>query len=117
MDPEIMDYPSDGALDDLSTTCGGDEDGLRAKLIKLERVHDADGNTAIRATYQPVPTDKPYVSKELFFFDITEASASEIKDITIEQLAKGRAFAFPGADSAKVYLEGKEAVVAVYREK
>ena len=117
MEAEIMDYPSNGTLDDLSTTCGGDEDGLRAKLIKLERAHDADGKTAIRATYQPVPLDKPYVSKELFFFDITDASASEIKDITVEELAKGHALAFPDADSAKVYLEGNEAAVAVYREK
>lgn len=117
MDPETMDYPPNGTVEDLSTTCGGDEDGLRAKLIKLERVHDGEGNTAIRATYQPVPLNQPYVSKDLFFFDITDASASEIKDITVKQLAQGRAFAFPGADKAEVYLEGKESLVAVYRAK
>lgn len=66
---------------------------------------------------QPVPLDKPYVSKDLFFFDITDASSDEIKEITIEQLKKGRAFAFEGADSANVYLSGKEAIVAVYRAK
>lgn len=116
MEPIVMDYPPTGTIDDLSTTCGGDEDGLRAKLVKLERAHNAQGDTATRATYQPVPLDQPYVSKELFFFDITEASAQEVNDITVEQLAKGRAFAFNGADSAQVYLESKEAVVAVYRE-
>lgn len=117
MEPKIVDYPSDGTLEDLSTTCGGDEDGFRAKLTNLKRVHDANGKTAIRATYQRVPLDEKYVSKELFFFDITHASSDEIKNITIEQLKKGRAFAFPDADSAQVYLGGKEAVVAIYREK
>lgn len=117
MDPEIIDYPPDGTVDDLTNTTRGDEDGFRAKLVNLKRVHDAAGKKAIRATYQPVPLDKPYVSKDLFFFDITEASSDEIKDITLDQLKKGRAFAFEGADSANVYLKGKEAIVAVYRAK
>lgn len=116
MDPEIIDYGPDGTIDDLSTTCGGDEDGFRAKLVRLQRVEDGDGNTAIRATYQPVPVDERYVPKELFFFDITGSTASERQAIRVEQLALGRAVAFPGADSVEVYLEGDEAVVAIYRE-
>lgn len=115
MDLKTMDYPHNGTVDDLVTTCGGDEDGFRAKLIKLERVRDADGKTAIRATYQRVPFDKPYDSKELFFFDVTGKSAQEKKDLTVEQLAKGRALAFPGADGVEVFLGGEEAVVAIYR--
>lgn len=35
----------------------------------------------------------------------------------IEQLKKGRALAFEGADSVNVYLNKKEAIVAVYRAK
>ncbi|HAF12346.1 MAG TPA: hypothetical protein DHU55_05980 [Blastocatellia bacterium] len=116
MDPEVMDYPPDGTLEDLSTTCGGDEDGLRAKLVKLERAHDNEDNTATRATYEPVPIGDPYVSKELFFFDITDASPQEIHDIAVEQLAQGHALAFPGSDNADVYLNNSEAQVAVYRE-
>ena|SRR5215217_8467141 len=119
MEPEIepMDYPANGTVDDLTNTTRGDEDGLRGKLIRLRRGHNAEGDKAIRATYQIVPDDKPYVSRDLFFFDITDASADEINDITEEQLALGRAFAFDGADSAKVYLNDEEAIVAVYREK
>lgn len=116
MDSEVMDYPPDGSLEELSTTCGGDEDGLRAKLVKLERAHDEEDNTATRATYELVPLDDPYVSKELFFFDITNASPQEIHDIAVEQLAQGHAIAFPGADDADVYLNGNESQVAVYRE-
>ena len=119
MEPEIepMDYPANGTVDDLTNTTRGDEDGLRGKLVRLQRVHNNAGEKAIRATYQIVPDDKPYVSKDLFFFDITDASADEIKEITEDQLEQGNAFAFPGADSANVYLNDKEAIVAVYRAK
>lgn len=116
MDPEIIDYPPDGTVDDLSTTCSGDEDGFRAKLTGLRRVQDGAGNLAIRATYQPVPLNQPYTTKELFFFDITNASASQRHNLTVQQLAQGRALAFAGADNVEVYLGGEEAVVAVYRE-
>lgn len=116
MDLEVMDYPPDGTLDELSGTCGGDEDGLRAKLVGLERVHDEDDNLATRATYEPVPIDDPYSSKELFFFDITNATSQEKHNINVSELAKGHALAFPGADNADVYLKGDEAQVAVYRE-
>jgi hypothetical protein len=113
MEPEVMDYPADGTVDDLSTTCGGDEDGLRAKLVKLERAHDEDEKKATRATYEIVPIDDPYVSKELFFFDITKLTAKQIQDITVDQLAKKHSVLF---DKAEVYLDDAEAVVAVYRE-
>lgn len=113
MEPEVIDYPPDGTLDDLSTTCGGDEDGLRAKLVQLERVHDKDDKTATRATYTPVPIDDPYVSKDLFFFDITKLTAQQVHDITVKQLALKRSVLF---DKAEVYLNDAEAVVAVYRQ-
>ena len=113
---KTMDYPSNGTIDDLTNTFIGDEDFFRAKLIKLERVHNAEGDTAIRATYQRVPPDEEYVSKDLFLFDITDASADDIKDITEEQLAASHALAFPDADKAEVYLAGAEAIIAIFRE-
>jgi hypothetical protein len=113
MDPEVMDYPPDGTLDDLSTSCGGDEDGLRAKLVKLERAHDNEDKTATRATYEPISLDDPYVSKELFFFDITNLTPQQIHDITVQQLAQKHSVLF---DKAEVYLNGAEALVAVYRQ-
>lgn len=111
-----VDLAATGTLDDLSITCGGHEDGFRAKLIKIERVQDADDNKGVRVTYERVPFDKPYVHKDLFFFDVTGASAGEIHDITVGQLAEGHALAFPDADKAEAYLEGNEAIVAVFRE-
>ena len=116
MATKVIDLAANGTLEDLNTTCGGHEDGFRAKLIKLQRVHDAQGKKGIRLTYDRVPLDEPYVSKELFFFDITDASASDIKDITVQELAKGHALAFPDADEAEVYLEDEEAVVMIFRE-
>jgi hypothetical protein len=116
MDPEIIDYPPDGTLDDLRTTCTGDEKGFRGRLANLKRVQDAAGKKAIRATYNVEPLDKPFPKKKLFFFDITDASPSERHDITVEQLAQGHVLAFPTADRAEVYLGDEEAVVAVYRE-
>ena len=115
MEPKIKDLPADGTVDDLKTTCGGHEDGFRAKLARLQRGKDAAGVNGIRATYNRVPVDQPYVSKELFFFDITNASASERHNLNVEQLQQGHALAFPGADRVEVYLGGNEAVVAVYR--
>jgi hypothetical protein len=113
MDPEIMDYPPDGTLDDLSGTCGGDEDGLRGPLVRFARVQDAEGNKAIRATYVPIPLNQPYVKKELFFFDITTATPAQQHAIEVEQLQAGHA-RIPEAKD--VYLANTEAQVAVYRE-
>ena len=116
MDTETNDYPDNGTLDNLSTTCAGDEKGFRGRLAALERGEDDAGKKGIHATYNLVPLDQPFPKKKLFFFDITDASAAEIKDITVEQLAAGHALAFPEADAAEVFLEGKEAVVAIFRE-
>jgi hypothetical protein len=116
MSTKTVDLGAKGTLDQVSTTCGGHEDGFRAKLIKLQRVKDADGQKGIRVTYDRVPFDKPYVHKDLFFFDITEASAAEVQEITVAELAKGHSLAFPEADKVEIFLEGKEAVVAIFRE-
>src|SRR5882724_10987794 len=83
MEPEVIDYPANGTLEDLSRTCGGDEDGFRGPLVKLVRVEDAAGNKGIRATYQPIPLNQPYVSKDLFFFNITTMTAAQKQDLTV----------------------------------
>lgn len=114
MEPEVMDYPPDGTLDDLSGTCGGDEDGLRGPLVKLERVQDAQGKKATRATYMPIPLTQPYVKKQLFFFDITTATPAQQHDMDVQQLQQGHA-RIPEAKD--VYLNNQPAQVAVYREK
>ena len=111
-----VDLAPNGTLDNLSTTCGGHEDGFRAKLVKMRRVQDEDDKKGIRVTYERVPFDEPYVHKDLFFVDVTDASASELHDITVDQLSQGHALAYPDADKAEVFLEEKEAVVAVFRE-
>ena len=116
MDTEVIDYPANGTLDDLLTTCTGDEKGFRGRLANLERGHNAAGEKGIRATYNIVPLNQPFPKKKLFFFDITEASASERHDSTVDQLSQGHGLAFPTADDAEVFLEDEEAVVAVYRE-
>ena len=116
MDPEIIDYPSNGTLDDLLTTCTGDEKGFRGRLANLQRGQNAEGENGIRATYNVVPIPTPFPKKRLFFFDITDASAEERHDITVDQLSQGHVLAFATADRAEVFLEDKEAVVAVYRE-
>jgi len=116
MATKVVDLAANGTLENLSTTCGAQEDGFRAKLIRLQRVHDAEDHKATRVTYERVPFDEEYVSKQLFFFDITDASADDIKDITVDQLSQGHALAYPDADKAEVFLEDKEAIVAVFRE-
>ena len=116
MGTESIDYADNGTLEQLSETCHGDEIGFRGPLVRLERVQNAEGKKGIRATYNSLPFDQPFVRKALFFFDVTDASASEIHDITVSQLAEGHALAFPDADKAEVYLGGNEAVVAIYRE-
>ena len=101
---EIMNYPASGTLEDLSGTCGGDEDGFRGPLVKLERAENDAGEKATRATYEPIPFGQPYVKKKLFFVDLANPTPQP-----------------PGTDvvfeSADVYLNGSEAQVAVYREK
>src|SRR4051812_23920155 len=116
MDPEFNDYPANGTLEDLSRTCMGDEKGFRARLVGLERGEDPEGKKGIHATYDAVPFNKPFPKKKLFFFDITDATATEIKDITEDQLAQRHALAYGEADHAEVYLEDKEAVVMIFRE-
>jgi hypothetical protein len=100
---EIMNYPASGSLHDLSTTCGGDEDGFRGPLVNLERAQNTGGEKATRATYEPLPPEQPYVKKTLFFVDLASPTPQP-----------------PGTDvvfaSADVYLNDAEAQVAVYRE-
>jgi hypothetical protein len=110
---EIMNYPASGSLHDLSSTCGGDEDGLRGPLTNLERGVNTQGEKATRATYEPIPPQQPYNKKNLFFFDITKLTPKQIQDITVQQLGLKRSVLF---DSANVYLNGAEAQVAVYRQ-
>lgn len=101
---EIMNYPASGSLQQLSGTCGGDEDGFRARLVKLERAVNDAGEKATRATYEPVPPQDPYIKKTLFFVDLAHPTAQPPNTNVV--------FA-----SADVYLNGAEAKVAVYRQK
>ena len=101
---EIMNYPASGTLQQLNSTCGGDEDGFRARLTKLERAVNTEGEKATRATYEPVPPDQPYVKKTLFFVDLAHPTAQPPNTNVV--------FA-----SADVYLNSAEAKVAVYRQK
>lgn len=110
---ETMNYPAAGTLVDLSSTCGGDEDGFRGPLTNLERGVNSKGEKATRATYVPIPPQQPYNKKNLFFFDITNLMPNQIQDITVQQLALKHSVLF---DNAEVYLEGAEAQVAVYRQ-
>jgi hypothetical protein len=116
MPNEVMDYPPDGSVDDLSTTCNGDENGFGGPLVKLERAHDQNDNKATRATYAPVPVDQKWIKKELFFFDITNLTPAQIQDIATQQMQQGHALAqFPNSDNADLYLNNVESQVAVYR--
>ena len=100
---EIMNYPASGSLNDLNSTCGGDEDGFRGPLVKLERAENTEGEQATRATYEPLPPQQSYVKKTLFFVDLASPSAQPPNTNVV--------FA-----SADVYLNGAEAQVAVYRQ-
>jgi hypothetical protein len=108
-----MNYPASGSLQDLSSTCGGDEDGFRGPLTDLERGVNSKGEKATRATYEPILPQQPYHKKNLFFFDITNLTPKQIQDIKVTQLALKRSALF---DNANVYLNGAEAQVAVYRQ-
>jgi hypothetical protein len=110
---ETMNYPASGTLADLSSTCGGDEDGFRGPLTKLARDVNSNGEKATRATYEPIPPQQPYKKKTLFFFDITSLTPKQIKEIGDEQVAQKHDVVFAHAD---VYLNDAEAQVAVYRE-
>jgi hypothetical protein len=101
---EIMNYPASGSLHDLSSTCGGDEDGFRGPLTNLERGVNTQGQKATRATYEPIPAQQKYVKKTLFFSDLANPIAQPANTTVV--------FA-----SADVYLNGAEAQVAVYRQK
>jgi hypothetical protein len=101
---EIMNYPAAGSLQQLNGTCGGDEDGFRGPLVKLERAQNTAGEKATRATYEPLSPQQPYVKKTLFFVDLAHPTAQPPNTNVV--------FA-----SANVYLNGAEAQVAVYRQK
>lgn len=111
MELETIDYPIDGTVEQLCTTCGGDESVFKGPLVKLERVEDEEGTKAIRATYRRTPFPQPFNKKQLFIFDITNMSGQKQNELAQEQMAQGRAEAFRG----QVYLGGKPATVVVYR--
>ena len=100
---EIMNYPASGSLQDLNSTCGGDEDGFRGPLVNLERAENTQGEKATRATYEPLPFSQPYVKKTLFMVDLANPTSQPPGTTVV--LA-----------SADVYLNDSEAQVAVYRE-
>ncbi|MFL6211346.1 MAG: hypothetical protein ACJ74W_21035 [Pyrinomonadaceae bacterium] len=112
MASEIIDYPANGTVDQLCLTCGGDEDVFRGPLTKLERGQDSTGKKGIRATYEPVPPDKPYNKKKLFAFDVTNATAQQQQQIDEQQMAQGHAL----VSKFEVFLADKPATVAIYRE-
>jgi hypothetical protein len=99
-----MNYPAFGSLADLNRTCFGDEVGLRARLVSLERAQNSAGEKATRATFEIVPAEQPYARKNLTFVDLAKPSPQPPN--TSVAIA-----------SADVYLNGAEAKVAVYREK
>lgn len=101
---ETMYYPSSGSLEDLASTCGGDEDGFRARLVGLERAENDDGEQATKATYEVIPPQQPYVKKELIFIDLADPEDQPANTDVV-------------FDNADVYLDGAEAQVAVYRDK
>lgn len=101
---ETMHYPASGTLAELCRTFGGDEDGFRGPLTKLERAQDSAGQKATKATYTPLPASQPYVKKKLF--------CSDLANPTPQPANTNILFA-----SAEVYLNGAEARIAVYREK
>ena len=111
--PETMNYPASGTLDDLSRTCGGDEDGFRGPLTDLTRNVNSSGEKMTTATYEPIPPQQPYTKKRMFFFDITELTNEQIKEIAEQQFAQNHVVVFESAD---VYLSDAEAQIAVYRE-
>lgn len=112
MADETIDYPINGTVDDLSSTCMSDEDVFRGPLTKLERVVDTKGTKGVRATYEPIPFTEKFVRRKLAMFDITGMSSQDQIQLTQQQIAKGFAEAFKG----KVFLGGKAATVIVYRQ-
>lgn len=100
---ETENYPASGSLDDLATSCGGDEDGFRGPLVKLERGQNTKGENATRASYEPIPPTQGYVKKKLLFVDLANPTAQPANTDVVFQ-------------SADVYLNNQPAQVAVYRE-
>lgn len=109
---ETMNYPASGTLEDLSMTCGGDEDAFRGPLTSLSR-DDSSGTQVTRATYEPIPPQQPYNKKMLFFFDITNLAPEEVGALADQQAAQHHELLF---DNADVYLNNSEAQVAVYKD-
>ncbi len=101
---EIMNYPASGSLDDMAMSCGGDEDGFRGPLVKLERAQNNAGENATKATYEPVPPTQPFPKKNLTFVDLAHPTAQPPNTDVVFQ-------------SAQVYLHNQPANVAVYRQK
>jgi hypothetical protein len=114
---KVKNYDANATLAQLSNSCQTDEDAFQGRIISIERVEADDGQKATRVTYQRIPFSEVYVTKQLFFFDITDLAPEKIQDISTEQLKQGHALAsFPNSDNADVYLNGSESQIAVYRE-
>jgi hypothetical protein len=105
-------FPADGTLDDLNRTCQGDEDVLRARLTNLEQAETADGDNAINATFKRVPFGQAFIKKQLFFFDITDSTPEQERDISEEQLQQSHTLVF----KANVFISNNPATIAVFRE-
>lgn len=110
---ETIDYPIDGTVEALCTTCIGDESVFNGPLRSLELVEDKDGNKAIRATYDRLPFPRKHARKPLFIFDVTNMSADQQNQLAQQQMAQGNAEAFRG----QISLGGKSATVVVYRKR
>ena len=105
-------YAADGTLDDLQTTCQGDEDAHRARLTRLERAQKPDGTKATVATYEVIPFEKDFPAKDLFFFDITNSSPQQQRDISEQQMQAGHALI---DDKFDVFINNKPSSVLVFR--
>jgi|ERR1041384_3880184 hypothetical protein len=108
-------YAADGTLDQLQTTCRGDEDAERARLAGFRRVQRTDGTKGTEATFAPVPNNQPFPTKEIFFFDVTSTTPDQERNIMTQQLQQGHALVVDKPAGA-VYLNNKEAAVWVFRE-
>jgi hypothetical protein len=112
MELETIDYPIDGTVEQLCTTCGGHESLFNGPLVKLELVEDDNGKQAVRATYRRTPFPEEFIQKPIFIFNITNMSSQKQNELAQQQMAQGHAEAFRG----QVCLGGQPATVVVYRE-
>ncbi len=101
---KVKTYGANATLKDLSDSCQADEDAYQARLTGLQRVDAEDEKKGTQVTYTRVPFSEVYITKKLFFVDLSSATPQP----------PGTKVVF---DNADVYLADKPAQVAVYREK